>query len=248
MSTWYRGAAEHIEYSDLPPQGLRKASTEALIRRTWVRILAKVCNARHGGTLLVVPEGAKASDFVRFKYSMQSDLLKAAITKRARYEPGLSNPLARRGLPGAEVDDAHFCDRDLARVVDLVASLAAVDGAVVFREELTLLGFGAEILDLRTVRDDEIVEYGRHPQGTPPNRPLNSFGMRHRSAFRFCQAIEGSLAFVISQDGDLRVFANVDGKVRLFDGACPEDWVYSTLSVAEATESDATQDDGSSTR
>lgn len=247
VSMWYQDAAKHIECSEPPPESWRKASAGALIRRTWGRILAKVCNAHHGGTLLVVPENAEVLGYVRFKYAMQSDQLKAAITKRARYEPDLSNPLARRALPGADVDDAHFSDKDLARVVDLVASLAAVDGAVVFREELTLLGFGAEILDQEAVQDDETVEYGRHPHGTPPNRSLNAFGMRHRSAFRFCQAIEGSLAFVVSQDGDLRVFANVQGEVRLFDGACPEDWMHPTLTVSETSKSGAAHGDDRST-
>ena len=54
-------------------------------------------------------------------------------------------------------------------------------------------------------------------------RPLASFGMRHRSAYRFCQQVEGAMAFVVSQDGDVRLFSNVGGgRVQLFEGPTPD--------------------------
>ena len=53
-------------------------------------------------------------------------------------------------------------------------------------------------------------------------KPLTRFGMRHRSAYRFCHWVPGAMAFVISQDGDLRVFGNVQWRVELFDGPTPE--------------------------
>ena len=42
--------------------------------------------------------------------------------------------------------------------------------------------------------------------------------------FPVCQQVPGATAFVISQDGDLRVFCNVSGRVELFEGPTPEDF------------------------
>jgi DNA integrity scanning protein DisA with diadenylate cyclase activity len=42
-------------------------------------------------------------------------------------------------------------------------------------------------------------------------------GTRHRSAFRLCKAHANSLVFVVSQDGDLRVFFSDDEFVYGFE-------------------------------
>ncbi len=238
---WYEEAASHLDFSQLPVDEVvgevvlwaegRKQNAGGLVRRTWGSILNKVSGARHGGTFLVVPEGVEVSSLVRFKYPLRSDQLQTAIWKRGSFEPGLSNPHYRRSMAGTDLDDAHFSERDLARTADLVASFSAVDGATVLHRDLTLLGFGAEILDTRLPDNNELVQYGKHPHGKPEDKPLNNFGMRHRSAYRFSERVEGAIAFVVSQDGNTRVFCNVDGKVIAFEGPTPEDWAYSKFRV-----------------
>lgn len=42
-------------------------------------------------------------------------------------------------------------------------------------------------------------------------------GMRHRSAYRFCSAVEGSVAFIISQDGTIEACTKHDGSVVVYD-------------------------------
>ena len=148
------------------------------------------------------------------------------LLERMAVEPGLSRHIhGCNDIPISVLDDSHFIERDVARITDLAASLAAVDGAVVLRRDWRLVGFGAEITETGLWSDDEEVEYGKHPDSMdgPIARPLSSFGMRHRSAYRFCQRVPGAMAFVISQDGELRVFCNVEGGVELFDGPTPED-------------------------
>ena len=186
----------------------------------------------------MVPNDVVLSTLVRFKYPQKSDRLQTAVQKRVSFEPGLSNPVYRRSMAGADLDDAHFSERDLARMSDYVASFAAVDGAVVLQRDLTLLGFGAEIVDAKLPEDNELVEYGKHPHGKPKDRPLTSFGMRHRSAYRFCQNAEGAIAFVVSQDGGLHVFCNIGEKTIAFQGPTPEDWVMSRIRSAETHEQD----------
>jgi len=243
---WYQEAAQHLEFSQLPEDTvvgdvagwakLRQFAGQHLVRRTWGSILNKVCNAQHGGTFLVVPKQADVSRSLRLKYAVKSNRLQAAIHKRATFEPGLSNPQYRKSMAGSDVDDAHFSERDLARTSDLVASFAAVDGAVVLERDLTLFGFGAEILETKLPRENEFVRYGKHPHGRPNDKPLSSFGMRHRSAYRFCEKVKGAIAFVVSQDGSLRVFCNPDGKVIAFEGPTPDDWVFSVVTSRDMIE------------
>lgn len=239
VSEWYIEAAQYLDFSEMPVDSVvgevvgwkdrRQFSAQALVRRTWANILRKVCNAKHGGTFLVIPKNTDVSGLLKFKYPLKSNCLQIAIQKRASFEPGLSNPGYRTSMVGSDLDDAHFSERDLARTSDLFASLASVDGAVVLECDLMLLGFGAEIFDKKFPQENELVEFGKHPHGKPDNKPLSRFGMRHRSAYRFCEKIEGIIAFVVSQDGDLRVFCNIGGKVILFEGPTPEDWVFSNI-------------------
>jgi hypothetical protein len=50
---------------------------------------------------------------------------------------------------------------------------------------------------------------------------LDRFGHRHRSAFQLCKAVPNSIAFVISQDGDLPVFSSDDRHVYCDENLSP---------------------------
>jgi DNA integrity scanning protein DisA with diadenylate cyclase activity len=98
------------------------------------------------------------------------------------------------------------------------ASFANVDGCVVLRRDLQVIGFGGRIL----VSDDEA------ERGTPgPDLPLGTHlgGNRHQSALRLCKAVPNSLALVISQDGDLSVFDNAENKVQWSPNLVPDNWL-----------------------
>ena len=94
-------------------------------------------------------------------------------------------------------------ERDISDLVAFVATLSAVDGAVVVTDRLRVIGFGGEItagsptLSAVRIAVDEGGIAGDH-------RQITSFGTRHRSALRFCSSLEDAVAFVISQDGDVR--------------------------------------------
>lgn len=235
---WYKEVADGFDFLEMPvdngvvmePKVVRDigrvTNATGLVRRTLASILGKVSYARHGGTILVIPKDADVSDLIRMKYSLPTEVLRASIEKRASYEPGLSNQLYRNNMNGSDVDRAHFSERDLARTSDLLASFTAIDGAVILRRDLTLLGYGAEILEVDPPSAEDVVEYVAYGEYRGVKR-LIDFGMRHRSACRFCQKVEQAIAFVVSQDGDLRVFINEGGKVRLYEGATPESWVQS---------------------
>ena len=218
---WYQETADHLGFGTTPIGG-------RLVRWIWGNILRAVCNARHGGCFLVVPEAVDLADMpITIKYRLGAERLQDVLRERMAVEPGLSRHVhGRHDIEIASLDDSHFIERDVARITDLAASLAAVDCAVILRRDWRLVGFGAEITETGIWSDDEEVEYGEHPDlmDRPRGKPLSTFGIRHRSAYRFCQKVPGAMAFVVSQDGDLRVFCNVEGRVELFDGPTPEDF------------------------
>jgi len=202
-----------------------------LVRRTWTSILKKVSDARHGGCLLIVPDDIDAANLARhvnIKYPLDSDRLRKALEARLRAEPQLcAHVRGEADIDPLLLEDAPFVDRDLARTADLIASFASVDGAVILRRHLQIVGFAAEIVSVHCPSAPEMVDFGVQPgvHRTEPNiRPLSSFGMRHRSAIRFCQSVPGSMAFVVSQDGGVRVFFVRDGAIQGRD-VIAEDWV-----------------------
>jgi hypothetical protein len=210
----------------------------ALARSFLVNVLANISDARHGGCLLVLPNNADLSSLpLKTKYRMDSDMVQVAIRERASVSPKISLQGTEFGKDQAiepsqiARDDVTLAkslllDRDLAQLTDCVAALAAVDGAVILQRDLRLVGFGAEITIPGMPSGDEKVEYGNHPPllGKPAPASLADFGMRHRSAIRFCQEIPGTMAFVVSQDGGIRLFHSVDGSVRQWVELSAEEW------------------------
>ena len=119
----------------------------------------------------------------------------------------------------------HSEDRELAELDEaisefahLVAGLAAVDGAVVMTDRGELLGFGGEISgELEPVLS---VEKALDPEGeTTAPEGVEAVGTRHRSAYRLAGAVPDALMVVVSQDGNIRYVADMDGAVTCWDQA-----------------------------
>ena len=102
--------------------------------------------------------------------------------------------------------------RDLDRVSAFVASLSGVDGATVLDDTLTVLGFGWEI-KAKADPTDTILEFDSS-ESSGEERTLDGVGMRHRSAAYLCQNVPNLVAYVISQDGDISVIFQNDGRVE----------------------------------
>jgi hypothetical protein len=231
VAAWFREITSWLGIKDV-------RVGEGLIRRLIVNVLAKVSEARHGGCLLVLPNQIDLSSLpLKIKYRLDSDIIQTALKERASVEPSHVIQARRSGRVGSlhpahlslddwPLADSLLLDRDLAQVIDFVAALAAVDGAILLARDLKLRGFGAEITYGRVPSGEEQVEYDNHPEplGTPAPVSLSDFGMRHRSAIRFCQEVPGAMAFVISQDGGIRMFHNVDGRVRQWVELSAEEW------------------------
>ena len=107
-------------------------------------------------------------------------------------------------------------DEGLFEVSHLIAALAAVDGAVVMTKRFEILGFGAEIAgslppiaEVRRALDLEA--------DTFVTELVDSVGTRHRSAYRFCNAVPDAIAVVVSQDGSVRFVNRYRDAVTYWD-------------------------------
>jgi hypothetical protein len=143
-----------------------------------------------GGSLLVVPSGSES-----WRESVVSPIQYAV-------SPPFSE-LTKLGGPGAEPGNA------LHRVVEAIAGLTAVDGAVVLTSQYGVLGFGAKIVRRKGWAPVEQVKVTEPVEGGAAAfvHPEQLGGTRHLSAAQFVQDQRDSVALIASQDGRFTVFA-----------------------------------------
>ncbi len=214
-------------WADLDP-GIVNTIAQQVARR----IISYVRNSGHGGTILVIPpemveQVFEAHSYLTIEYRVTDE------ATRKRFQTlllNLMNTLAevygRKAKTGKPVGwDEYVAGREEAfalldeavfELAHLFADLTSVDGAVVFTEGFELLGFGAmvsgELKGARTVARALDIE-GLHKEQVHPG----SFGSRHRSAFRFCNAVHEAIAIVISQDRLVRFVKWKDGVVTYWE-------------------------------
>ena len=151
---------------------------------------------KRGGSVLVVPHGTE--------HWRESILGPTPYAVHPPYSELV-------GLIGREPDEIRQRQRQeaLRRVIDVVAGLTAVDGAMVLTDRCEVLAFGAKIGRregfgrIEHVLDTEPVE------GAVARlvHPTQLGGTRHLSAAQFVQDQTHSFAMVASQDGRFTVFA-----------------------------------------
>jgi hypothetical protein len=97
----------------------------------------------------------------------------------------------------------------LARAVDAIAGLTAVDGATVLTTDYDVLAFGAKIARRKGSPQVEQVTVTEPIEGGIPAvvNPSELGGTRHLSAAQFVQDQHDAVALVASQDGHFTVFA-----------------------------------------
>jgi hypothetical protein len=85
--------------------------------------------------------------------------------------------------------------------------LSSVDGCVVLTRDLSVVGFGVKIVVSRDKAIASPIQFRNAVNNTVVELDeLEKFGgMRFQSALRFCKKNPNALAFVISQDRDMKV-------------------------------------------
>ncbi len=156
-----------------------------------LRLAVSMRAHRRGGALLVVPDG--------------SQTWRESIVRPIAYavEPPYSE-LA--DLMDESHEERQFA---LARAVDAIAGLTAVDGATLISDRYELLAFGAKIgrPDGRTRVERVVLSEPIEGDSPAVVAPLQVGGTRHNSAAQFAQDQQDALATVASQDGRFTLFA-----------------------------------------
>jgi hypothetical protein len=148
---------------------------------------------RRGGTLLVVPAA--------------TDSWMGSLATPLNYSAAPHYAELHAAVFGGSAEPKRT--RKLARVVEVVGGLTAVDGATVVTDRLDVVGFGAKIrrregaVPVASFLLSEPVE--DNYLAVAPTWALG--GTRHQSAAQFVQDQPGAIALVSSQEGRFTVFA-----------------------------------------
>lgn len=221
------GLVQELGEKCLPPT-LDEAGYAELTHLVSLQFIKRVINlvrtSGHGGSVVFLP-AAKDGDnellrWIDCKYSLQSD-------EAGRRFPHLLKKIIRRVgqlcPAGSTLDDAwrifrQSKDPELDRLEEAFFELARffsdlmlVDGATVLDQRVRVLGFGGEIqVDHNVFR----VSQAHDLDGSVlTDWNVQSDGTRHRAVYRLCSVEPQVIGFVISQDSQVRMIANVDDSV-----------------------------------
>lgn len=177
-----------------------------LYRETVELLLSEAGQRGHGSIFAFVLPGTRVEDLIIPRFGFRE---KVGVTH-------LMGELLRDDLdvPGSIAMRKTFADR-----VRFLAQLGTVDGAVILDTEFGLESFGAM---LAAPPWQGAVVTGPDGFGEGGGATLNParLGTRHNSALAFAGAVDGSIAFVISQDGPVRVFVKKDSDTLLYWPDC----------------------------
>jgi hypothetical protein len=192
---------------------------------------------RHGGALLVLPdelhpEDGRLADRLAIKYRIEiPEVWKTLIREaegnhhyyRLLFPEKLQFLTHSKTATASDLKELIKWERNLERsreriseFCSFVASLSAVDGAVVITKTFKVLGFGAEIIAASPSL--KFVKEAADSTVTKSNLvPVERYGTRHRSAMRMCSSFEDCIALVVSQDGPVKAIKRVGADVVMWN-------------------------------
>lgn len=177
-----------------------------LYRETIELLLSEAGQRGHGSIFALVLPGANAMEFVFPRFGFTEKV-------------GLSHLMPELLRDDLDVPTSIAMRKTFADRVRFLAQLGTVDGAVILDTEFGLQCFGAM---LASPPWQGVIVTGPDGFGEGGGEVLNParLGMRHNSALAFAGAVDGSIVFVISQDGPVRVFVKSGKDTLLYWPDC----------------------------
>ena len=189
-------------------------------------ILLHTAELKHGGALLFVRDAvadndARLHETVSIKYRLPSprprDALLTAMAVRLEHNDLHARLHERRTVKQEDLEnlealawhqrDIEDSSRDAAR---FIGSLTAV-----LTDKLRIIGFGGEVKVSRP--GTNTIHIAKNEEGDEITAvPFTGYGTRHRSAFRFVENMEPSVAFILSQDGGIKAATKVGERVVMW--------------------------------
>lgn len=175
------------------------------------RLLSEVSVRGHGGTIIIIPEQKipqyrnEFTSNYTFEKSLGLDTILSRIpVSSLHYE----TPIDRENQLRILTLNKKYIER-----INVVAQLACIDGALMLSSRLRVICFGSKLIARQW---DHEVRVGPDAFGGGGDVFNTSrLGTRHNSAINFVGACDGSIAFVISQDGPIRGFVRKDSRTIL---------------------------------
>ncbi len=189
------------------------------------RLLFHIRQKGHGGSVFFVPDylshrDSRLLDRLNIKYPISYnevwELMKASVITHHKYYD-LHFPmwdgknLTKENYSKVSIleSDQDEIEEALTDCVRFISSLSGVDGAIVITDKFRVLGFGSEVL-VHSPSLEYVVTSNKRKV------PIDSFGTRHRSSFRFCSSFEESVGFILSSDGGVKATMRVGPEVILW--------------------------------
>lgn len=179
----------------------------AVVEEFWSQILQTALAARHGATFVLLPD--RELPDVAIRYQIRPLDLRDCV-----YEFWEACVVAHMTAEGDTLDRDAVLQWQRAKVrmravARAVGNLSQVDGCVVLTSQLQVLGFGA-VIGGRGPSDQVCQCTVAHPRTLEPEGYVSlselGLGTRHQSAYRVCDEQAGAIAYVVSQDGGVRLF------------------------------------------
>jgi hypothetical protein len=213
---------------------LEPTLTHRITRRMMRRVVSVLRDARHGGTVIFIPqentdESSREHPYIDLTYRFADgparlsfpDLIVDILNRLARLYSSADHEQEPKAVGWEEFeattdDEIATLDEALFEIAHMIAGLAAADGAVVMGKNNELLGFGGMVSG--RLPDVESVGRALDLEGEKvAEEETANVGARHRSAYRLCGALPGSVAVVISQDGGVRWVCQKGGRVTYWE-------------------------------
>ncbi len=216
---------------DYPVAKIEEDFIESLQGQLLKRIISVTKMANHGGTFLIFPgntpsELSVEAPQILLKYKFQEDeamlRLERLYLKTIQTVTTLlgdkKNPdkvITWEDYIGLRDEKTYDLEEALYEQAQLIASLAAVDGAVAVTRQ-GAIGFGGMIVGSL----DQLTEIAiaNDIEGKVVNlEKIEGAGSRHRSVYHFCNALHNVVALVVSQDGMIQIVKWRNGIVTCWD-------------------------------
>jgi hypothetical protein len=197
-----------------PGRSVKQLCADLRFEAALMRVARTMLDQRHGGTLLILPDGTAWEDAApskRFAPAAPVTVVRDSDVQDREYltkrEHLLQQVMAGQVNPEAAlVFSDDLLRANFASDLEWLGRLTATDGMTVIRPDLTLLGFGV-FFDTREADDSptSVIVNDIYDDGTDREpKPLAAIGgARHQSAAVTCRRFPQSSAIVASQDGSL---------------------------------------------
>ena len=165
---------------------------------TIALILEKMLLLKHGGMLVIVDDDFEDSQDMAIKYRFNGNDLLFDKVKEWQYQ----FLRAEKGLTNSSAE--YF--RRITDICSFIAYLTTVDGAVIMKKNLQVVGYGAELKSGVSKSTISYYNIDTEAMGNFENK-----GTRHRSGCRYCYQDTDAVVFIISQDGAVSGLTYYDG-------------------------------------